>query len=81
MEEFYLVGRDLPSPPAGNRLPGVAGLGNGTDVRRGSSCPSRASRSVRLEFDPSVYDRILITVEPAESVPATPLDPVWQAAS
>jgi hypothetical protein len=36
---------------------------------------------VELEFDPSLYDRILISVEPAGSTPNTPEIAVWQTAS
>ncbi len=34
-ERFYLVGNDVPMPPEGHRLPGVAALGNPGDVRHG----------------------------------------------
>ncbi len=36
---------------------------------------------VPLEFDPSLYDRVLISVEPAGSTPETPRVAVWQTAS
>lgn len=80
VEECYLVGRDLPSPPPGAVY--RVWLVSGTEPTfAGEFLPEPGLTVVRLEFDPSVYDRILITVEPAGSVPATPLDPVWQAAS
>lgn len=80
VEECYLVGRDLPSPPPGAVY--RVWLVSGTEPTfAGEFLPEPGFTVVRLEFDPSVYDRILITVEPAGSVPAAPLDPVWQAAS
>jgi hypothetical protein len=36
---------------------------------------------VPVEFDPGRYDGLLISVEPAGSVPDTPEDAIWQTAS
>lgn len=80
VEECYLVGRDLPSPPPGTVY--RVWLASGTEPTfAGEFLPEPGFTVVRLEFDPSLYDRILITVEPAGSVPAAPLDTVWQATS
>jgi hypothetical protein len=80
VEEFFLVGRDLPSPPPGTVY--RVWLVSGTDPTfAGEFLPEPDFTVVHLEFDPNVYDRILITVESAEAVPTSPLDPVWQAAS
>jgi len=80
VEEFFLVGRDLPSPPPGTVY--RVWLVSGTDPTFvGEFLPEPGFTVVHIEFDPNVYDRILITVEPADPEPATPLDPVWQAAS
>lgn len=79
VEECYLVGRDLPSPPPGTVY--RVWLVSGTEPTfAGQFLPEPGLTVVRLEFDPNVYDRILITMEPADSEPATPLDPVWQEA-
>jgi hypothetical protein len=79
VEECYLVGRDLPSPPPGAVY--RVWLVSGTEPTfAGEFLPEPGFTVVRLEYDPSVFDGILITVEPAGSVPAAPLDPVWQAA-
>jgi hypothetical protein len=43
--------------------------------------PEQGLTAVPLEFDPSLYDSILISEEPAGSVPDTPEDAVWQTAS
>jgi hypothetical protein len=43
--------------------------------------PEPGMMVVALEFDPSRYDRILISVEPAGSTPDTPEIAVWQTAS
>ena len=80
VQEFFLVGRDLPSPPPGTVY--RVWLISGTDPTfAGEFLPEPDFTVVHLEFDPNVYDSILITVESAEAVPTSPLDPVWQAAS
>jgi hypothetical protein len=80
VEEFFLVGRDLPSPPPGTVY--RVWLVSGTEPTfAGEFLPEPDFTVVHLEFDPNVYDSILITVESEEAVPTLPLDPVWQAAS
>jgi hypothetical protein len=79
VEECYLVGRDLPYPPPGTVY--RVWLVSGTDPTfAGQFLPEPGLTVVHLAFDPNVYDRILITIEPADSEPATPLDPMWQEA-
>jgi hypothetical protein len=43
--------------------------------------PEPGMMVVTLEFDPSLFDRILISVEPVGSTPDTPEIAVWQTAS
>ena len=57
VEEFYLVGRDLPAPPAGRSYRVWLVSGTDPDVRRRVPARSGRSRSCTLEFDPSMYDR------------------------
>ena len=80
VEEFYLVGRDLPSPGEGMvyRVWLVSGT---TPTFAGDFLPSTGFTVVPLEFDPSSYDSIVISVEPAGSSPSQPSDAVWQTAS
>ena len=80
VEECYLVGRDLPSPPPGTvyRVWLVSGI---EPTFAEEFLPVPGLTVVHLEFDPNVFDLILITLEPGGSVPAAPLDPVWQAAT
>ncbi|HEY7668889.1 MAG TPA: anti-sigma factor [Actinomycetota bacterium] len=79
-EVFYLFGRDVPPPPAGQvyRVWLVAGDAS-TPV--GEFRPDDGLVAIRLAFDPTRYDEILITVEPEASEPGDPADVVWRAAS
>lgn len=80
VERFFLVGRDLPSPGSGRvyRLWLVSGT-TATYVR--DFVPSPGWTVLQIEFDPSRFDQILISVEPAGSAPGQPSTTVWKAAS
>jgi hypothetical protein len=80
VEEFYLVGRDLPSPGDGMvyRVWLVSGT---TPTFAGDFLPAQGFTVVPLEFDPSRFDEILISVEPSGSTPSEPSNAVWEAAS
>jgi hypothetical protein len=79
-EVFYLFGRDVSPPPPGHvyRVWLVAG-GEPTPV--GEFLPDDGLVAIRLAFDPTRYDEILITVEPESAEPGEPTDVVWRAAS
>jgi anti-sigma-K factor RskA len=79
-ERFLLVGTDVPMPPDGSvyRVWLLAGT---QATFAGEFLPIPGYTVVTLEFDPSLYDRILISVEPAESAADTPEHAVWQTAS
>ena len=79
-EVFYLFGRDVPPPPPGHvyRVWLVAGDA-ATPV--GEFLPDDGLVAIRLAFDPTRYDEILITVEPEAAEPGEPTDVVWRAAS
>jgi hypothetical protein len=81
LEAFYLLGANVPLPAPGRvyRLWTLAG-DRATYV--GDFRPSEDGLVViRIEVDPSTFDRVLITEEPAGSVPSTPGDPAWQTAA
>jgi hypothetical protein len=79
-ERFYLVGNDVPLPPEGAVY--RVWLLSGTQATFATDfVPEPGMMVVELEFDPSQYDRILISVEPAGSTPDTPEIAVWQTAS
>ena len=79
-ERFYLVGNDVPMPPEGTVY--RVWLLSGTQATFATDfVPESGMMVVELEFDPSQYDRILISVEPAGSTPDTPEIAVWQTAS
>ena len=79
-ERFYLVGSDVPMPPEGTVY--RVWLLSGTQATYATDfVPEPGMMVVELEFDPSQYDRILISVEPAGSTPDTPEIAVWQTAS
>jgi hypothetical protein len=80
IERFYLVGTDVPMPPEGTVY--RVWLLSGTDATWATDfVPEPEMMVVTLEFDPSIYDRILISVEPAGSKPDTPEIALWQTAS
>jgi hypothetical protein len=79
-ERFYLVGNDVPVPPEGTVY--RVWLLSGTQATYATDfVPEPGMMVVELQFDPSQYDRILISVEPAGSTPDTPEIAVWQTAS
>ena len=80
VERFYLVGNDVPMPPEGTVY--RVWLLSGTQATWAKDfLPVQGITVVPLELDPSLYDCILISEEPAGSVPDTPEGAVWQTAS
>jgi Anti-sigma-K factor rskA len=79
VERFFLVG-NVPVPPDGTVY--RVWLLSGTQATWAKDfLPEQGLTAVPLEFDPSLYDSILISEEPAGSVPDTPEGAVWQTAS
>ena len=79
VELFYLVGH-VPMPPDGTIY--RVWLISGTHATWAKDfLPAPRLTAVPLEFDPSQYDSILISEEPAGSVPDTPEGAIWQTAS
>jgi hypothetical protein len=79
-ERFYLVGSNVPMPPEGTVY--RVWLLSGTQATWATDfVPEPGLMVIPLEFDPSLYDRMVISVEPAGSTPDTPEVAVWQTAS
>lgn len=81
LEAFYLLGTHVPQPGPGQvyRLWTVSG-DRATFV--GDFLPDANGLVViRVELDPSSFDRVLVTEEPIGSTPSTPGDPAWQTAA
>jgi hypothetical protein len=80
VEELYVFGRDVPAPPAGAiyRLWTVDPQGRESWV--GDFAPIDGDFVLRIAVDPATVDRVLITIEPADSEPSEPGDTAWAAA-
>jgi hypothetical protein len=77
---FFLVGRDVPLAPSG-MVYGIW-LSDGVDaVFAGTFAPSPDLTVVKVPFDRSRFDRVLITLEEEGTVPTAPGPPVWEAAA
>jgi hypothetical protein len=81
-EAFYLYGQDVPSPPAG--MVYRVWLVSGSDATfAGQFLPENGFVAIEVPYDPSRYDALWVTVEPASSDPSTvpeSSDALWQAA-
>ena len=78
VEEFYVMGDNCPQPPEGSvyRVWIVSG-DQPTFVT--DFLPEDGQVFLSIPFDPSRYDDLWISVEPAGSEPTTPTDVEWQA--
>ena len=77
---FFLVGSDVPTPPPGT-VYGVW-LSDGVDaVFAGTFEPMPGVTVVRVEFDRSRFDRVLVTVEVSGETADEPGEIVWEAAA
>jgi anti-sigma-K factor RskA len=80
VEEFYVYGDDVPTPPPGSvyRLWAISPT-HATWL--GDFLPQADGLVVlRVRIDPAGFDRLLVTAEPAGSTPSQPGQPVWQTA-
>jgi hypothetical protein len=80
VEHFYLLGKDVP-PPRDGTVYRVWLLSGTRATWAKDFLPVPGFTVVPLEFDPSLFDSILISEEPAGSAPETPEGAVWQTAS
>ena len=80
VQELYVYGRTVPFPAPGlvYRLWAVSG-GHATHLRDFLPYPD-GTVLVRLAVDPSTFDHLLVTVEPAGSEPSEPGEPAWPEA-
>jgi hypothetical protein len=82
LEEIYLRGSGVPSPPDGwtYRLWAISPTGAATYI--GDFVPVAGAILLRIAIDPNAVDSLLITSEPAGSDPGEPGQPApWAAAS
>jgi len=80
VEECYLVGRDIPVPPDG-MIYRVWLISGDQATFAVEFLPVPGFTVVPLEVDPSRYDGIVVSVEPADSAPTAPQTARWQTAS
>jgi hypothetical protein len=79
-DHFFLVGADVPPPPPG--LVYGIWLSDGVEtVFAGTFLPASGMTVVKVPFDRSRFDRVLITLEVDGAVPTEPGDAVWEAAA
>lgn len=77
---FFLVGADVPPPPPGTEY-GIW-LSDGVDVVYAGELPwGPGTRVVKLPFDRSRFDRVIVTIEEAGEPPGAAGPPVWEAAA
>ncbi len=79
-DHFFLVGTDVPPAPAGFSY-GIW-LSDGVDaVFAGTFVPGPGVTVVKVPFDRSRFDRVLISLEVENTVPTEPGEPLWEAAA
>ena len=80
VDHFFLVGRDVPPAPTGS-VYGIW-LSDGVDaVFAGTFVPGPGVSVVKVPFDRSRFDRVLITLEADDSLPTEPGEALWEAAA
>lgn len=80
-EEFYVVGRDVPAPPPGSvyRLWLVSETAT---IHAGDFTPAADGSVVLLvRANPSTFDHVLVTVEPADTEAGEPGEDAWDDAA
>ena len=81
LEEFYLIGRDVPQPPSGTVYRLWAMTADGAEYL-GEFVPSSFGLvALRVVVDPEPIEDVLVTVEPFDSVPSEPGAPAWPSAT
>jgi hypothetical protein len=79
-DHFFLVGGDVPPPPDG-RAYGIW-LSDGVEAEfAGTFVPGPGMTVVKVPFDRSRFDRVLITLEVEGIEPTEPGDAMWEAAA
>jgi hypothetical protein len=82
VDHFFLVGRDLPTAPAGF-VYGVwlADQSANETFYAGSFVPAAGTTVVRIPFDRFRFDSVFVTLEREGTVPGEPGDVVWEEAA
>jgi hypothetical protein len=80
LEELYVIGSGIETPPAGltYRLWTVSEQG---ETWVGDFVPEDGRIVLRVAVEPSTVDDLLVTLEPADSEPSEPGEPAWDAAA
>jgi anti-sigma-K factor RskA len=82
LEEIYLRGSGVPSPPAGWTYRLWVISPSGTATYMGDFAPVAGALLLGIAIDPNAVESLLITVEPAGSDPGEPGEPApWATAS
>ena len=80
VDHFFLVGSDVPAAPAG--LAYGIWLSDGVDaVFAGTFVPGPDMTVVKVPFDRSRFDRVMITLEVEGTEPIEPGEALWEAAA
>ena len=80
VRDFYIRGVGVPDPAPGNVY--RVWLASGSTFRYvGAFRPDQGLVLIELAFDPSQFDRIVITEEPESSAPTQPQDVRWSSAA
>lgn len=78
VRECYIYGTDVPMPAPGHIY--RVWLETGSEATFAEDfLPEDGVVLLRLAFDPSTYDKVVVTEEPAGSVPTTPGQPKWES--
>lgn len=79
-EEFYLYGTDVPAPPPGTAYHVWLASDSGT-TDAGELPYEDGVVFLAVQVDPGSFTDLMVTVEPAGSVPSAPGQVVWTAAA
>ena len=80
VDHFFLVGSDVPPPPKGSTY--AIWLSDGVDtVLAGTFEPGPGVTVVKVPFDRSRFDRVLISLEVEGTQPSEPGQSLWEAAA
>jgi anti-sigma-K factor RskA len=80
LEELYLMGTGIETPPSGLTYR-LWAVNDGGATFIGDFTPVDGLVALRIAVDPSTVDHLLVTVEPAGSEPGEPGGETWAAAS
>jgi len=79
VEQFVIFGTDVPAPPPGMTYR-LWAMSDGSARFLGSFVPDDGRVILLISIDPTTFERLLVTTEPADSQPSTPGSPAWAEA-